>query len=558
MTDSDMTAWQRRVGVAEKAVAGSLDALETLREEARLLADDPHLLRTPAAAKDMSYFLALLRELGPVAGREYDLAVDAVRIWVENVSVPLEDRCAVYSRIGTVLSESGNGMEAFKALRAALNAAVEPSEEAYVLARLGELELRYHQRSHARVHAEQAVQRVPQGDESATWLDVRMRSAYTLLRIEYRSSLVRELVDVCGRQIDRWGNDHPRALEALTIMAVAQRADASERGDLAAAERFTDVLAVTAQRSASLLGARHPQARAARQALQAAHRVTQEAQVRHDERARATSRPHQTAVGSPTGPGDEGRATETPRSSVSTVVGGDSAGAADLRGMVTRARLVLWDFDGPICRLFVGHAEDLVVDRLSDWLEAQGTSRRLGHEVGEARDPYALLRAVVNSWPTGDLVAELEERLTQEELRAVPSAWPTPFADPLIRTWSAIGARQAIVTNLSPRVARTYLEARGLTTCFAPHVYGRTQDLNLLKPHPHAVNRALNATGTAPSSALMIGDDTMDHKAARQAGIPFLGYARNDLKAKQLRDAGAELIVDSLEQVLYILRTPAG
>jgi phosphoglycolate phosphatase-like HAD superfamily hydrolase len=554
-----MAAWQRRIGVAEKAVAGSMDALETLREEAAGLAEDPHLLRTPAAAKDMSYFLALLRELGPGAGREYDLAVDAVGMWVKNGSVPPRDRCAVYSRLGTVLAESGNGTDAFKALHAALNAAVEPAEEAYVLARLGELELRYHQRAHARIHAEQAVRRAPRSDESATWLDVRMRSAYTLLRIEYRSSLVRELVDVCGRQIDRWGNDHPRALEALTIMTVAQRADASERGDLTAAERFTDVLAVTAQRSASLLGARHPQARAAWEALQAAHLVKQGAQVRHDERTRATSRPHQTAGGPPTGPGDEGGATaEPPRSPVSTVVGGDSAGAADLRELVTRARLVLWDFDGPICRLFVGQAEDLVVDRLRDWLAAQGTSRLLGHEVGEARDPYALLRAVVNRWPAGDLVAEVEERLTQEELKAVPSARPTPFADPLIRTWTAVGVRQAIVTNLSPQVARTYLEARGLTTCFTPHVYGRTQDLNLLKPHPHAVHRALQATGTAPSSALMIGDDTMDHKAARQAGIPFLGYARTNLKLKQLRDDGAELIVDSLEQVLAILRTPAG
>lgn len=566
MAERGETAWQRRISVAEKAVAGSKEALEVLGAEAGLLGEDPHLLRTPTDAKDMSYFLALLRELEPLARREYDLAMSAVRMWVDYARVPLDYRCAVYSRLGTVLAESGNHRMAFPALHAALKAAVEPSEKAYVLARLGELEEQRFS-GDAKFHAERALQYAPLGDDSATWLDVRMRSTYTLLRIEYRSSLVRELVDICGRQIDRWGNDHPRALEALTIMTVAQHVDAAARGDLGAAERFTDVLAVTAQRSASLLGARHPQARAARNALQEAHRVTQ-VRIRHDERTRAPSCPHEMAVGPLTGPGDEGRATETARSPVITITGDDSAGAgsagddsagaADLRELITRARLVLWDFDGPICRLFVGPAEDLVVDRLRDWLGTQSTSILLGHEVGEARDPYALLRAVVNRWPAGDLVTELEEQLAQEELTAVPKAMPTPYADPLIRTWAAIGVQQAIVTNLSPKVADRYLASRQLFSCFAHHVYGRTPDLNLLKPHPHAVNRALVATGTAPSAALMIGDDTMDLKAARQAGVPFLGYARNDLKAKQLRDAGAELIVDSLEQVLRILRTPAG
>lgn len=99
-----------------------------------------------------------------------------------------------------------------------------------------------------------------------------------------------------------------------------------------------------------------------------------------------------------------------------------------------------------------------------------------------------------------------------------------------------------------------YLEGRGLTECFAPNVYGRTRNLDHLKPHPHCLNRALNALGAAPSAALMIGDTPSDFLAAREAGVPFLGYARNATKEKELRKAGAEVIVGSLEPVLQVLR----
>lgn len=137
--------------------------------------------------------------------------------------------------------------------------------------------------------------------------------------------------------------------------------------------------------------------------------------------------------------------------------------------------------------------------------------------------------------PGSDLVTELEERLTQEELKATATAMPTAWADPLIRTLVALKLRLAITTNNSPQVATTYLASRGLTSCFAPHIYGRTQELRHLKPHPYCLNRALRAMGSSPGTALMIGDTTSDFLAAREAGVPFLGYARNAHKEKLLR-----------------------
>ncbi|MEU2712477.1 HAD-IA family hydrolase [Streptomyces sp. NPDC007205] len=233
----------------------------------------------------------------------------------------------------------------------------------------------------------------------------------------------------------------------------------------------------------------------------------------------------------------------------------DASEIEKLRELITPARFVLWDFDGPICRLFAGHKAERVAADLVEWLARQGLHGLLTDAERDTLDPQVVLRAVGRRRPGSDLVAGLEERLTQEELRAAASALPTAYADPLIRTWTAVGARLAVTTNNSPRAARTYLETRGLTGCFSPHLYGRTEQLHHLKPHPQCLNRALNAMGAAPPAALMIGDAPSDLAAARAAGVPFLGYARNEAKEGLLRAAGARHVVRSLQPLLRLLRS---
>ncbi|MFI1483295.1 HAD family hydrolase [Streptomyces sp. NPDC020747] len=235
-----------------------------------------------------------------------------------------------------------------------------------------------------------------------------------------------------------------------------------------------------------------------------------------------------------------------------------AAETANLQEVIRRARFVLFDFDGPICRLFAGHSAETMAKDLVEWLERQGLRGLLTEEERVHPDPMAVLYAVNRRHPHSDLVVELEERLTQLELKAAPSAWPTEFADPLIRTWSAVGARLAIATNNSARTVASYLESRGLIGCFAPNIYGRTKELHRLKPDPYCLVRALKAMGAAPHDALMIGDTPTDFHAARQAGVPLLGYARDAERERELRSTGAEVVVSSLEPVLHIVRGEVG
>ncbi|MGP3773372.1 HAD family hydrolase [Streptomyces sp. SDT5-1] len=237
---------------------------------------------------------------------------------------------------------------------------------------------------------------------------------------------------------------------------------------------------------------------------------------------------------------------------------GDAREAGTLRELIEGARHVLFDFDGPICRLFAGRPAAGIARDQVDWLDAQGLGDVLTEEERADADPHAALRRLGRARPDSDLVLEMENRLTEQELRAVRSAWPTEHADPLIRTWSASGARLAITTNNSAEAARRYIAGRGLSDCFEPHIYGRTENLARLKPDPYCLNRAMQAMGASPGTTLMIGDAATDLDAAREAGVAFLGYARHARKEAALRQAGARQVTGTLEPIIHILRHRSG
>ncbi|GAA1534311.1 HAD family hydrolase [Streptomyces albidochromogenes] len=229
-----------------------------------------------------------------------------------------------------------------------------------------------------------------------------------------------------------------------------------------------------------------------------------------------------------------------------------------LRDVITGTRCLLLGFDGPLCRLFPGHRAGRVADGLLDRLKERGHRAPLTEDERTADGPQAVLRAVARAGgPAAGLAQALERDLAREELDAAATAWPTPYADPLIRTSVAVGLRLALTTDTSPPAVERYLTGRGLAGCFTPHVYARTTDLSRLKPDPHCVDRALAALGAAPGTAVLIGESPADLLAARAAGVRFLGCARDDLRARRLRRAGAEVVVRGLGPVLALVRSGA-
>ncbi|MFF4031902.1 HAD family hydrolase [Streptomyces sviceus] len=220
------------------------------------------------------------------------------------------------------------------------------------------------------------------------------------------------------------------------------------------------------------------------------------------------------------------------------------------RTLLSGIRGVLFDFDGPVCRLFPGESSRPVADELRELLTQAGVSQVLTAREENHKDPHVVLQAVHRASPwREDLVGAMDEHVSSREVAAARKAEATPGVVELIRRLAKNGIRLAVVTNNSPRAADRYLRDLGLRDHFGA-IHGRVLDPDLMKPHPDVVLRALSSLYLRPEEALMIGDTPTDLEAARQAGVRFIGYGRNEAKRKRLLDAGAEVVLGEYAPLL--------
>lgn len=224
--------------------------------------------------------------------------------------------------------------------------------------------------------------------------------------------------------------------------------------------------------------------------------------------------------------------------------------AMDARAVFSGIRGVLFDFDGPICRLFPDGSSLPVADELRELVARAGIKGLLTDQERLDKDPHLVLRAVHRARPAHQGLADaLEQRVSKRELDAARTALPTPGAAELIRRLSDRGFLLGVVTNNSARAASHYLESQGLRACFDV-VHGRTREVDLMKPHPDVVLRALRSLGLRHEDAVMIGDSPADVDAASSAGIRFVGFGRNHRKETKLRGAGAKVVLSSYALLL--------
>lgn len=72
----------------------------------------------------------------------------------------------------------------------------------------------------------------------------------------------------------------------------------------------------------------------------------------------------------------------------------------------------------------------------------------------------------------------------------------------------------------------------------------QTADDHPSKPHPSMILKAMADTGAAPEGTVMVGDTSYDMQMARAAGVAAIGVAWGYHSEDELRDAGADAIVE--------------
>ncbi|MDX2852470.1 HAD family phosphatase [Streptomyces sp. PA03-3a] len=199
----------------------------------------------------------------------------------------------------------------------------------------------------------------------------------------------------------------------------------------------------------------------------------------------------------------------------------------ELRALLKGVEGVLFDFDGPICHLFSPErAAPWVTDRLHDFITGKGLPELRPQK---KNSPIDVLREAAERWPDSRDVELLEAKLASLETESAPGATQTEGVADLIRAFSYYRVPVAVTTNNSETAVHAHLRARKLQAMFRHHVYGRQVMSEghalLLKPHPSCINRAVaGLRGPRPDRCLMIGDSSADVRAAREAGVRFLGF----------------------------------
>lgn len=113
------------------------------------------------------------------------------------------------------------------------------------------------------------------------------------------------------------------------------------------------------------------------------------------------------------------------------------------------------------------------------------------------------------------------------------------------------GIALACVTNKAGRFTRKILHDLGLHGRFRVIVSGDT--LPYKKPDPLPMLYALREVGAGPGETLVVGDSITDVEAARAAGLPIVCVSYGYNHGLDIRMAGPDAVVDSLDELPALL-----
>jgi beta-phosphoglucomutase-like phosphatase (HAD superfamily) len=219
---------------------------------------------------------------------------------------------------------------------------------------------------------------------------------------------------------------------------------------------------------------------------------------------------------------------------------------AGLDAILSGARCLLFDFDGPVCDLTGAMPSD-TVERL------RGFALDHGVEVpGDSQDPSDIIALAAGHDP--GVAGLLDAMLASIELAAVANAIVPGYVHEALAACRDSGRTSAIIGPQSPKAVHDYLEKQGLydqTGCVVTpgsHPPGHLMTLD------YVVESALRALEATPVECALITASPHGVETAFAVGAQPIGYARTPADHERLPDAGATCIISSLADLTLRLR----
>ncbi|WP_435974029.1 HAD family hydrolase [Streptomyces sp. Qhu_M48] len=219
---------------------------------------------------------------------------------------------------------------------------------------------------------------------------------------------------------------------------------------------------------------------------------------------------------------------------------------------LANARVLLFDFDGPVCDVFAGLPAPEVARELTALLSAQDEAA--GAKAAQTDDPIEVLR-IAHEADTG-LGQKIEQALTAAEVRAVAVAGqPTPGAAEAFQAARSAGRGVAVVSDNSAECVQAFLKLHGLEE-YVTKIVGRpAEQPHLMKPNPFPLITAAEQMHIDVTSCTLIGASLTDIQAAHAAGATVIGYANKPHASDQFTEAQADVITEDMHAIADALTT---
>ena len=232
---------------------------------------------------------------------------------------------------------------------------------------------------------------------------------------------------------------------------------------------------------------------------------------------------------------------------------------------LARIRALCFDVDGTIA-----DTDDHLVAQLAGLLDAvPGVSGRRAERLGRqvvmgletpVHGAYALLDQLGLDMPLSRLRLRLK---AMKQRQADPAHTRNPEAIDEVPHEMVAGVQEmlhklaehypmvTISTGMAPRVDR-FLRHYGVRELFTDVIGAQTT--RRMKPHPEPLFYAAEKMGVAPGQCLMIGDTTIDIRTGVAAGAQTVGVLCGFGTERELRAAGAGLVLRTTSDLLAVLR----
>jgi HAD superfamily hydrolase (TIGR01509 family) len=126
-----------------------------------------------------------------------------------------------------------------------------------------------------------------------------------------------------------------------------------------------------------------------------------------------------------------------------------------------------------------------------------------------------------------------------------------PGALEILSKLKSLGTRVCVVSMNCRTVVEAALKKTGALRLV--DLYFSRSSPGRCKPYPDHVLQCLERLKLSSSEALMIGDDLLDLKAAKHAGVKFVGIAGVMYLPEEFKHAGADYVVSDLREAWQIL-----